>query len=173
MANQVASALLRSARAYAGQLTSLVKSLAPKHLQSGIKTTVTEPQEGRVVISVTAKGEDARAQEYGSGLHTDGRKGAKAKYPIRPKPGNKFLAFHWEVATANPEKFQFLPDGRVILPSVMHPGIKKYKGRGYINPAIKELRKRIRQKGSGLRMEIKRAILGEINKSFTGAKKNG
>lgn len=173
MANQVASALLRSARSYAGQLTSLVKSLAPKHLQSGIKTVVTEPQEGRIIISVSAKGKDAHAQEYGSGIHTDGRKGVKAKYPIRPKPGNKYLAFNWEIANANPQNFQFLPDGRVILPSVMHPGIEKYQGRGYINPAIKELRNRIRQKNSGIRQEVRQAILGEIRKSFTEARKNG
>ena len=173
MANQLASALVRSARAYAGQLTSLVKSFAPKHLQSGIKTVVTEPQEGRIVISVSAKGKDAHAQEYGSGLHTDGRKGIKAKYPIRPKPGNKYLAFQWDVAEAHPEVARFLPDGRFYIPSVMHPGIEKYQGRGYINPAIKELRNRIRQKNSGIRQEIRQAILGEIRKSFTEARKNG
>lgn len=167
MPNQVASALLRSARSYAGQLTSLIKSLAPVHLQSKVKTTVNEVAEGKIVLTVTVKGPDAHAQEYGSGLHAPRN---KTKYPIRPKKG-KFLAFNWEVANANPERFSFLPDGRVILPSVQHPGIEKYQGRGYIRPAVKELRTKINQKGSGVRQEIRQAILGEIRKSFTGATK--
>lgn len=173
MANQVASALLRSARAYAGQLGSLIKSLAPAHLRDNVRAHADEPSEGVIRIHVEVSGKDAHAQEYGSGLHTDGRKGVKAKYPIRPKPGNKYLAFNWEIANANPQNFQFLPDGRVILPSVMHPGIEKYQGRGYINPAIKELRNRIRQKNNGIRQEVRQAILGEIRKSFTEAGKNG
>lgn len=171
MANQVTSALLRSARSYAGQLTSLIKSFAPVHLQKGIKVHADEPTEGRIIINIEAKGSDAHAQEYGSGLHTDGRKGVKAKYPIFPKPGHKLLAFNWEIANQNPDKFHFLPDGRVILPSVMHPGITKYKNRGYIAPAVKEFRAKIRQKGSGLRQELRQAFLGEIRKSFTGAGK--
>lgn len=167
MANQVTSALLRSARSYAGQLTSLIKSLAPVHLQSKVKTTVTEPTEGKIVMTVTVKGKDAHAQEYGSGLHAPK---VKAKYPIYPKKG-KYLAFNWEIANANPEKFSFLPDGRVLLPKVEHPGIEKFEGRGYIRPAVKELRTKIKQKGSGLRQEVRMAILGEIKKSFSGAKK--
>jgi hypothetical protein len=166
MANQVASALLRSARSYAGQLTSLIKSLAPNHLKDKVESHATEVSEGKVVISVKVKGKDAHAQEYGSGLHAPK---AKAKYPILPKKG-KYLAFNWEVANANPERFSFLPDGRVILPKVMHPGIEKYQGRGYIRPAIKELRAKIKQRGSGVRQEIRQAILGEIQKSFMGAK---
>lgn len=171
MANQVTSALLRSARSYAGQLTSLIKSLAPVHLQKGIKVHADEPTEGRVVISIEAKGPDAHAQEYGSGLHTDGRKGAKAKYPILPKPGHKYLAFQWDVAEAHPEVAKFLPDGRFYITKVMHPGIRKYQNRGYIAPAVKEFKGKIMKKGSGLRQELRMAFLGEIKKSFSGAKK--
>lgn len=169
----VASALLRSARSYAGQLSSLIKSLAPNHLKDNIHSHADEISEGVVQIKIEVTGADAHAQEYGSGLHTDGRKGAKKRYPIPKTPGGKLLAFHWQIADASPEKFTFLPDGRVLLKSVMHPGIAKYKNRGYIAPAIKELRAKIRQRGSGIREEIRQAILGEISRSFTGAKKNG
>lgn len=170
MANPITSALLRSMRTYAGQLTKLVKSLAPNHLKGNVKTEVIQNTEGSVRLTVSVKGADAHAQEYGSGLHTDGRKGAKAKYPILPK-NKKVLAFHWEIATANPDRFKFLPDGRVMLSRVMHPGIKKYKDRGYVNPAVRELRNRIRQKGSGVKQEVRQAIFGEIRKSFIGANK--
>lgn len=168
MANQVASALLRSARSYAGQLGTLIKSLAPVHLKDNVQAHADEPSEGVIRIHVEVRGKDAHAQEYGSGLHTDGRKGAKERYPIPKTAGGKLLAFHWDVANANPEKFTFLPDGRVLLKSVMHPGIEKYKGRGYVQPAIKEFRAKIKQKGSGLREEVRQAILGEINRSFKG-----
>jgi hypothetical protein len=162
MANQVASALLRSARSYAGQLSSLVKSFAPNHLKDNVHSHAEEVSEGVVRIHVEVSGPDAHAQEYGSGLHTDGRKGAKAKYPITPKPGTAFLEF---LGTN-----QF--DGWLIRTQlVMHPGIKKYKGKGYVAPAIKELRAKIKQRGSGVRQEIRQAILGEIQKSFMGAKK--
>lgn len=164
MPNQVASALLRSARSYAGQLSTLIKNNAPNHLKKGIQVHADEPTEGRVVISIEAKGPDAHAQEYGSGLHTDGRKGAKAKYPI-PK-----------VPTTPPHFLEFLGtnqfDGWLIRTrQVQHPGIQKYEGKGYIAPAVKEFRNKIKEKGSGLRQEIRTAILGEIKKSFSGAKK--
>jgi hypothetical protein len=165
MANQVASALLRSARSYAGQLTSLIKSYAPVHLQKGVKVHADEPTEGKVIIHIEARGADAHAQEYGSGLHTDGRKGTKAKYPIPKIPTTPphFLVFQGTN--------QF--DGWLIRTrQVQHPGIEKFKGKGYIAPAVKEFRAKIKQKGGGLRQEIRQAILGEIKKSFVGANKN-
>lgn len=170
MASLLPATLLRSLRARAGQLTQLARSLAPKHIAPSIKTTVTEVSEGKVRVRITATAPDARAQEYGSGLHA--QKGAKAKYPIVPKTG-KYLAFRWDVADASPEKFSFLPDGRVILQKVMHPGIEAAnEGRGYIRPALKEFRASIRKNGT-INKEIKQAILGDLRASFSGAKRNG
>lgn len=164
------SKLKRSVSAYAGQLTRLVKTYAPAHLRDNIRTIVKETTPGVVRVTVQVTAPDARAQEYGSGLRKDGRLGVKERYPIRPKPGGKLLAFYWETATANPEKFSFLPDGRVILKQVMHPGIKKYKGRGYVRPAVKEWVKGI--KNSDINKAVKEALLGDIRKSFqTGWKK--
>lgn len=161
--------LLRSIRSYAGQnLTRIAKSLAPKHLQAGISTSVRENAPGSITITITAKGADAHAQEYGSGLRS--QYGKKAKYPIRPKT-KKMLAFPWEVATANPTKFSMLPDGRVLLLKVMHPGINRYKGRGYIRPAVRQFTKRLKEDPK-IKQEIKQAILGDIHKAFqTGAVK--
>lgn len=164
MTSLLSDNLKRRASAWAGQLTSLARSFAPNHVKSAISSHVEEKGEGAYIIRITAdrrKAPDARAQEYGSGIHA--RRGVKAKYPIRPK-NRKVLAFHWEVANANPERFNFLPDGRVMLSSVQHPGIEAAnEGQGYIAPAVKELKKRGREQ---LDKDIRDAILGDLRKSF-------
>src|SRR5690242_1679037 len=141
MTERLASNLKRRAAAWAGQLTSLAKSFAPSHIEPAISSKVEDKGEGEYVIRITADRKiapDARAWEFGSGIHA--RRGVKKKYPIRPK-NRKFLAFKWEVADANPENFKFLPDGRVMLGSVQHPGIQAANGgKGYIAPAMIELR---------------------------------
>lgn len=156
--------LKRRAAAWAGNLTKLARSYAPKHIQSAISSHVEEKQDGTFVIRITASRKiapDARAQEYGSGIHS--KRGAKVKYPIIPRKG-KFLAFNWEVANANPERFSFLPDGRVLLPIVQHPGITAANsGKGYIAPAINELRKKARQE---LDRDIRDAIMSDLRRSF-------
>ena len=81
--------LKRSVSAYAGKLTSLVKSYAPAHLRDNVRTTTVETAPGVVRVTVSVKAPDARAQEYGSGLHKDGRLGKKERYLIKPKPGIK------------------------------------------------------------------------------------
>ena len=162
--SQFEATLLRRIRGMAGQLTSLAKSYAPSHLQAGISTSVEEKQSGNIRIKITARGADAHAQEYGSGLRVDRRVGSPHKYTIAPKNGGKYLAFNWEVANNNPERFSFLPDGRVILPSVQHPGIEKYKGRGYLAPAVRDFRNKIKSKD--VTDELKRSILSDIKKAF-------
>jgi len=150
------SALLRSARSYAGQITSMARSLAPAHLQSKIKTTVVEEGDGVIRITTTVKAPDAHAQEYGSGLNA--QRGVKAKYPIRPKPGTAFLEFDGTNAY----------DGWLIRTNlVMHPGIKAVnEGQGYIRPTYAEFRKKIKG-NSELNNAIHRAILSDIRRSFS------
>lgn len=167
--------LKRRAIAWAGQLTKLARMYAPDHLRPYIHTNVEESKGQdqfilRLGINPRANPQekggtlDARAQEYGSGLRA--RRGSKTKYPITPKT-RKILAFQWDVADNNPEYFSFLPDGRVILPKVMHPGIEAAnEGKGYLAPAIKALK--IRQE---LKKEIDDAISFDIRTSFSGAKK--
>lgn len=163
MSKRLTTALLKRARAWAGQLTALAKGLAPAHVRPAISSKV-ETKETGFIIRITASRKvapDARAQEFGSGLHA--RRGIKKKYPIIPKT-RKFLAFNWEIANANPERFSFLPDGRVLLPSVQHPGIQAANvGKGYIAPAMRELRKRGRAE---LDKDIREAILGDLRESF-------
>jgi hypothetical protein len=164
MTERLANNLKRRAAAWAGQLTSLARSFAPAHVEPAISSHVEAKGAGEYIIRITADRKiapDARAQEFGSGLHA--RRGVKKKYPILPK-NRRVLAFHWEVANANPENFNFLPDGRVTLGSVQHPGIEAANGgKGYIAPAMKELRKKARQE---LSEDIRSAIVGDLRESF-------
>lgn len=133
-------------------------------MRPAISSHTEQKGDGTFIIRITADRKiapDARAWEYGSGIHA--RRGAKKKYPILPKKG-KLLAFHWEVADANPERFSFLPDGRVLLASVQHPGIEAANsGQGYIRPAMKELRRRAKAELSD---DVRRAIMADLRDAF-------
>lgn len=158
---QLAKLLKQKATYWARETTKLAKSFAPNHLKDNISSSTEERGEGTYLIRTTAKAPDARAQEFGSGLHA--RRGPKAKYPIYPK-NKKVLAFFWEVATSNPEQFVMTPEGKVLLPKVMHPGIKPVNGgKGYIRPAQIEIRKRIKKE---LRAELPNAIRAELRLGF-------
>lgn len=147
----------------------MAKALAPSHVRSAISSRTEQKGDGTFIIRITADRKiapDARAWEYGSGLHA--KRGKKEKYPILPKT-KKFLAFDWEIANANPERFSFLPDGRVMLASVQHPGIEAAnEGEGYIRPAIHELKRRARAE---LTDDIRKAIVGDIRDAFGRKKK--
>jgi hypothetical protein len=164
MSKRLAANLKKRATAWAGQLTKLAKAFAPAHVEPAISSHVETKDDGTYIIRITANrnvAPDARAQEFGSGLHA--RRGVKRKYPILPKNG-RVLAFNWEVANAQPERFVFAPDGRVLLPSVQHPGIEAANnGKGYIAPAMNELRKRARAE---LDKEVRDAIVGDLRESF-------
>lgn len=173
MSTRLTQALKKRAISWAGQLTRLAKSFAPNHVKPAISSSVEVKNDNTFIIRTTANrriAPDARAQEFGSGLRA--RRGSKKKYPIEPKT-KKFLAFHWEVADANANatiaggrfsRFTFLPDGRVIFPLVMHPGIQAANGgKGYIAPAIKELKKRAKAE---LDKDMREVILGDLRQSF-------
>ena len=172
MTQRLANKLKRRASAWAGQLTSLARSFAPNHLKPYIHSKVEEKGDGNFIIRITADrfanptgpghpnygSSDARAQEFGSGLRA--RRGAKKKYPIQ---GHPFLVFPWDVATQNPDQFT-MHEGKVVLAQVMHPGIEAANsGKGYIAPAMNELRKHARAE---LSKDIKEAIVGDLRESF-------
>lgn len=175
MSIRLTAAIKRRAIAWAGQLTKLAKSFAPNHLRPYISSRVEQKETGFVIRIMADRNAnpiekygsaDARAQEFGSGLKA--RRGAKKKYLIKPK-NKKVLAFPWAVADANPERFKFTSDGRVMLGSVMHPGIQAANnGKGYIAPAMKELKKRGKAE---LKNDIRQAILGDLRQSFGGRTK--
>jgi len=164
LTQRLKNALLNRARSWAGQMTILARGFAPAHVRPAISSHVETKSEGIYIIRTIADRKiapDARAQEFGSGLHA--RRGTRKKYSIFPKV-KRFLAFPWEVANENPEFFSFTPDGRVLLPRVQHPGIQAANGGvGYIAPARKELRKRGRAE---LMKDIRMAILGDLRESF-------
>jgi len=143
MAANFTAFTINQVRGYASLLTRLAKSYAPNnHIKASIVSRVETSGEGKHIIRITATGPDARAREYGSGVHA--RRGGKHFITIKPKHGKKFLAFPWELANEN---IPTLPDGRVLLRSVQHPGVEAANsGKGYIAPAANEVRKQVRKR---------------------------
>lgn len=153
-------ALANIARGYASTTTRLAKELAPNnHLRQSIQSSVEQSGEGTFIIRVRARGPDARAREYGSGIWA--RRGPRGKILIRPR-NKRALAFYWEKANPN---IPTLPDGRVLLGSVEHPGVDAANdGQGYLHPAIRETNKLIRDRirreaGLAITLDIRASIL--------------
>lgn len=161
-------------RSWAGSITKKAnQNLGNKRSLIAIQSTVTE-ENGKVGVDVVATSVNplkpvARAYEYGSGIHSrlakKSRKqlSAKGKILIRHR-NKKVLAFFWDVADANPDQFIFGRDGKVLLPSVKHPGVKAANdGKGYLGPAIREVRKGIRKE---IAKDTRDAILSTFRKTF-------
>lgn len=152
--------MLNIVRGYAGFITKLAKGFAPnRHLRESIRSTVKQRGGSKFTVITTASGPDARAREFGSGLHAT--QGPRKKITIVPKKGKSFLAFPWNKARDYIPK---LPDGRVLLKKVEHPGVKAANnGKGYIAPAQvkanKVIRKRFRGEGAA-------AIVVDFNSAF-------
>lgn len=137
--DNIHAALLRSGDLLAGQIKINVRD---KGLPDDIsKSTEVEPPERMENIQfidvVVHTGENeapmAGAFEWGSGLHST--KGEPAKYPIDPIKG-EYLAFEWEnEPKIIQERAPHLPDGRVLLKHVDHPGVRPEP---YMAPAIQE-----------------------------------
>ena len=181
MASELASALLRRARAWAGQITSKSKALAPKHLKSHIHSSAKETKEGHItIITYVDRSEDgkpnygtkdAHAQEFGSGIYA--RRGKKGEYPIRPKTTFGSLAFFenaggtWDYEMIDPPMPRArAPDGRGLFYGVWHPGIQAANGgRGYIGPVWNAVRQKAKEE---LLADGSKAIKLALNRSFKG-----
>ena len=172
--NNTERALFYRARAWAGEITKTAKRFAPNsRIRSAIKSKVERAGLGKYIIRVIVDktiAPEASALEYGSGIHSRLSRtskyqlGVRGKIEIKPKT-KKALAFFWE--KADPSKHTILPDGRVLFPRVEHPGVEAAnRGRGYIAPAIKEVKKRGKDK---LSAELRQAILADIRSSFKHA----
>jgi hypothetical protein len=146
--------LTKLKRRLGGYLTKQVKANAPNHLKDGItSSTIIDESNKRVTISVlvdmkkapaedgTRGHKDARAQEYGSGLHST--KGTPATYKILPKK-SKVLMFPWQpaepMAARGSSKYYGDFGGRWMFTEVDHPGIAPYKGKGYLRISIEKAR---------------------------------
>lgn len=177
--------LKRRAAVWAGQLTKMAKALAPNHVKSAISSHVETKEDSTYIIRITADRKiapDARAQEYGSGIHA--RRGPKTTYEIHPKR-KKLLAFEWDaldevlawegldgIKSAMQYSGKFVKvigigeNGSPIylFRYVDHPGIRAANNeKGYIAPAVNELRKKARAE---LDKEVRDAIMGDLRRSF-------
>lgn len=110
----------------------------------------------------------ARAYEYGSGVHSTGRFGKKRKYIIKPRR-KKVLAFFWDKVdegTPAGTKFRGISkkSGKALFNFVEHPGVKAANnGKGYLRPAITEVRKTMRREIS---KDMREAYIGTFRKAF-------
>lgn len=159
MTGRLRTALQRRATAWAGMLTHLAREFAPAHLQGAISSKTQERGTDTYSIIITAKGADAAAQEYGSGLHDEQ---TPHLIEILPKKG-EYLVFPWDRPDVDHSRLRHTPDGKVMLKHVWHPGIRPYRGIGYLRPAINELT----AKGKAeLSEDVRQAILGDLSESF-------
>lgn len=168
--SRVDTSVRRRATAWAGMLTRIAREFAPDHLKSFIHSKVTERGNGMYAITVGIKIDkhgptaDAAAQEFGSGIHDEN---FPHKITIVPTQGKEFLVFKWDKVDGQPG-FRRTSDGKVMLKSVQHPGIRKYRGAGYLQPAIREL---IAKGRAELDDDIRMAIIGDLSASFRHANK--
>lgn len=145
------------------RLLGKVRQLAPQHLAPFLTTdNVTIEKRGDGGYSILMRlipkeglTDDARAQEFGSGLHAT-RKGFHSKnqqpdgrIKIVPHSPKTLLIFYWDKI-----------DKKVAVPSVMHPGIKPYKGRGYMREALVQSKDRIaeelgKEAADNLRLKVR------------------
>jgi len=122
-------------------LGEIAKKFAEKSKQKSIevgapkdiKFSQTSPIEenGQESVEVHATHPAVAAFEYGSGIHAT--QGAKGKYPIEPK-NKDYLAFFWPKVEGEPG-FRRLPDGRVLLKHVEHPGVE---AKPFLKPTLEE-----------------------------------
>lgn len=165
MTGRIRTALNRRATAWAGMLTRIAKEFAPNHLRDVISSRVEPRGDDQYTIFLTAKiikgrSEDAAAQEYGSGLHSEND---PHLIEIVPKKG-QYLVFKWDKVDYT--QFRHTSDGKVMLKHVNHPGINPYRGIGYLRPAIQELKAKGRAE---LDVDVRNAILGDLAESFKHA----
>lgn len=180
MASELENFLRERAKAWAQQIQQKANKAIgkPKHISVTAKASGAEG--GAIGINVDAvspKG-DTRAYEYGSGVHSTSKKvskwqqGVKGKILITPKT-KLVLAFDWQVLNKYPvgtrfpnapKLIQIVGKGRGIFRYVEHPGVKAAgAGKGYIRPAINEVRNTIRKE---IPKGIRDAYIGGIRKAF-------
>jgi hypothetical protein len=174
MADDLTKNLRAKAKTWATNITKLANRNLGKFKKLILVQSRVEEQGDKIGIISTAspKMRDpkygyvknvARAYEYGSGIHA--KRGKRGKYTIKPRPGRKVLAFNWEVANTSPGHFIFLPDGRVIFPSVQHPGVEAANGgKGYLGSARDKVRKDIRKE---IPAEVRKSVVGVFRRSFS------
>lgn len=144
---QISERLLRMARQFAPNF----------HIKESITVKSVEDTSGkRIIITLRATAPDARAYEYGSGIHSrrsiQSPKQSGPKGPINIQAKNApFLVFPWQ--------------GHLIhTVSVQHPGVEPANnGEGYLRKAVKETKKQNKKDlASGLAFAVRSDIVGRF-----------
>ena len=105
-----------------------------------------------IEVMIDNPGGIAAAYEWGSGIHRT--KGTPGTYTIKPK-NKSMLAFDWPKVAGEPG-FRRLPDGRVLLASVQHPGVAP---RPYLRPTLEENKEEFKKiLGQGFKAEILQGV---------------
>jgi hypothetical protein len=174
----LADNLRKRAGTWARQITTKAHAnLGGKRSLIVVKSTVETRKDKVGVISVASPTQVseygdvknvARAYEYGSGIHSTGRFGKKRRYVIKPRR-KKVLAFFWDkVSESTPAGTKFRgiskKSGKALFNFVEHPGVQAVNGgKGYLRPAITEVRKTMRQEIS---KDMRDAYIGTFRKAF-------
>lgn len=145
----VLTALAEVARIFSDKAKQKVREVgAPKGIADSFTQTPPVESNGVASVEIRVSHPAAAAYEFGSGIHAT--KGAKQKYPINPK-NKKFLAFLWPKVDGDPS-FRRLPDGRVLLEHVEHPGVE---ARPFLMPTHEENKAEFKRiLGKGFKAEI-------------------
>lgn len=165
--------LKKRAQGWAGLTTRLAnQNLGKFRSIISVKSSVSETG-GKITITSVARGVAARAYEYGSGIHArikskrSKNQQADGRILIKPKT-KRVLAFFWEKVDENtPTGKKFIgisaDTGKALLRYVEHPGVEAANnGRGYLAPAINEVRKTIRR-------EVPQDVRDEVGLAFKRA----
>lgn len=179
MANELQNFLREKAKSWAQQIQQKASKASGKPAHIVVDAMVSGVEGGAIGINVTAVSEkgDARAYEYGSGVHSTTNKvskwqqGPKGKILITPKKA-KVLSFFWEKLEGDPPGTWYggaklvrkTEENKAIFRYVEHPGVKAAgSGKGYMRPAINDVRKTIRKE---IPKAMRDAYLGGIRKAF-------
>lgn len=179
MTDELTAKLRKRAQVWAS-LISRKANEVPKPSVIRVKSSV-EERGGKIGVLSIAYSTDpakpiARAYEYGSGIHSTVKKRSKWQQPdgrilITPKKA-KVLAFYWEKLSGDEpgtwyggaKLIKKTQEGKAIFRYVEHPGVKAAGGgKGYLRPAIAEVRKTMRKEIS---KDVRDAVIGGFRKAF-------
>jgi hypothetical protein len=152
----ILAALAKVGAIYAAKAAAKSQQVkAPKNIAGAFSVDSPKQMEAIYFIDIKVNLKEApaaAAYEWGSGIHAT--KGSPGTYPIVPKNHN-YLAFFWPKVDGDPS-FRRLPDGRVLLASVKHPGVAP---RPYLVPTIQETKEEFKKiLGQGFKAEILQGV---------------
>lgn len=178
MASELENRLRALAKKWAEQVQAKANAAPgkPKHIVVTAKSSGAEGGAIGFNVEATSSKGDARAYEYGSGVHSTSKKRSRWQQAdktilITPKRA-KVLVFPWDKLAGDPpgtwyggrKLIKKSEDGNAIFRYVNHPGVHPAGGgKGYLRPAIAEVRRGIR---SELTKEMRDAYIGGIRKAF-------